>query len=87
VAANPTGAFRTGTLTVGGRTLTVSQSGKNCDINSDGPTNVVDVQVLVNVILGTATNNGNCDVNRDGTVNVIDLQTLCNVVLGQRTCP
>jgi hypothetical protein len=87
VAANSTGVFRTGTLTAGGRTLTVSQSGTNCDINSDGPANVVDVQVLINVILGTATNNGNCDVNRDGTVNVVDLQTLCNVVLGQRTCP
>jgi hypothetical protein len=74
-------------MTVAGRTLTVNQSGQNCDINSDGQSNVVDLQVLINVILGTAVDNGNCDVNKDGTVNVVDLQTLCNVLLGVRTCP
>jgi hypothetical protein len=87
VGSNTTGSLRTGTLTIAGLTLSVRQSGQNCDINSDGQADVVDLQVLINVILGMAVDNGNCDVNKDGTVNVVDLQTLCNVVLGVRTCP
>ncbi len=58
-----------------------------CDINRDGSVNVIDVQVLINVILGTTPNPGGCDVNTDGSVNVIDLQTLANVILGLRPCP
>ena len=57
-----------------------------CDINMDGSTNVLDVQVLVNTILsGAAATRG--DLNRDGRVDVLDLQALVNVILGKTTCP
>ncbi|OGR47010.1 MAG: hypothetical protein A2X37_05685 [Elusimicrobia bacterium GWA2_66_18] len=51
-----------------------------CDVNRDGTTNVVDVQLQVNAALGTAA----CasDLNRDGSCNVIDVQRVVNVGLG-----
>ena len=87
VAANTTRNPRTGTLTVAGRTLTVTQARIGCDMNQDTSTNIVDVQVLINIILGQNGCSGNCDVNGDGSVNVVDLQTLQNVILGVGVCP
>lgn len=58
-----------------------------CDINTDSSTNVLDLQALVNVILGTRTAAPGNDLNTDGRVDVIDLQVLNNVILGVRTCP
>jgi hypothetical protein len=58
-----------------------------CDISLDNLVNVVDIQVLINVILGITACPGGCDINGDATVNVVDLQTLQNVILGVRTCP
>ena len=49
--------------------------------------NAIDVQRLVNVILGLSSCTGNCDINRDGRVDVLDLQRLANVVLSLATCP
>jgi hypothetical protein len=51
-----------------------------CDINSDGATNVADVQIEINEALGTmsAVN----DLNHDGAVNVADVQKLINAALG-----
>jgi hypothetical protein len=46
-----------------------------CDINFDGATNVLDVQRMVNVVLG-ATSAGNEDLNHDTSVNVLDVQAL-----------
>ena len=86
VAAN-SGGPRTGTLTIAGQTVTITQQGSSCDINSNGAVNSVDLQVLVNVILGISACPGTCDINRDGKVDVVDLQTLGNVILGVRTCP
>src|SRR5215831_4400227 len=57
-----------------------------CDINADGSVNALDLQVLINAILGALTANS-YDVNQDGSVNVLDLQTLTNVILGTDTCP
>jgi hypothetical protein len=57
-----------------------------CDINMDGNTNVLDVQVLVNTILsGAAATRG--DLNKDGRIDVLDLQLLVNVILGKTSCP
>jgi len=66
---------------------TISSGEADCDINDDGSTNVLDLQILINVILGIQTHPGDLDLNGDGTVNVLDLQLLGNVVLGVRSCP
>ena len=58
-----------------------------CDLNGDGAINVLDLQVLIKVILGTQTMPGKGDFNADGHVNVLDLQILANVILGLRSCP
>ncbi|OGR46420.1 MAG: hypothetical protein A2X37_07800 [Elusimicrobia bacterium GWA2_66_18] len=52
----------------------------DCDLNRDGATNVVDVQLQVNQALGAAA----CasDLNRDGSCNVIDIQRVVNADLG-----
>jgi dockerin type I repeat protein len=57
-----------------------------CDINADGSVNALDLQVLINAILGALTAS-KYDVNQDGAVNALDLQALANVVLGTGTCP
>ena len=56
------------------------------DINNDGAVNIQDVQLCVNVILGTETNPeiaARADVNEDGDVNVLDLQMIANMILNQ----
>ncbi len=62
-------------------------TGGNCDITNDGQVNVLDIQALVNAILGVSACPGNCDTNKDSKVNVLDLQLLANIVLGVATCP
>src|SRR5207245_2431745 len=52
-----------------------------CDMNKDGSTTVVDVQLATNQALGTVS----CaigDINKDGQCNIIDVQRVVNVVLG-----
>jgi hypothetical protein len=66
-------------------TATIVQLSR-CDINADQGVNALDIQRLINVILGS-TCPGNCDINGDGSVNVLDLQILGNVILGVRSCP
>lgn len=56
-----------------------------CDLNFDGSTNVIDVQRMVNVILG-APGAGTEDLNGDTSINVVDLQLLVNTALGS-ACP
>jgi predicted phage tail protein len=70
----------------GSFTFTTAAIRSACDLNADAITNVLDIQLLINVILGTTPNPGNCDLNLDGRVDVLDLQLLSNVVLGVRTC-
>jgi len=46
--------------------------------------NVLDVQLCVNVFLGTQTDPGivaRADINGDGSVNVLDVQTIVNAFL------
>jgi hypothetical protein len=50
------------------------------DLNSDGKVNTLDLQVLVNAILGVASN-PKADVNGDGNINVLDLQGIIVIIL------
>jgi hypothetical protein len=59
-----------------------------CDVNSDSVVNVLDLQTLVNRILGVSSGApGAGDLNHDGSVNIIDVQILVNAVLGAAICP
>jgi hypothetical protein len=68
-------------------TFTVNQSTSRCDLNSDATVNVLDVQLLVNAIMGIPGSPTGGDLNSDGSTNVLDLQLLINVILGLRSCP
>jgi hypothetical protein len=68
-------------------TFTVNQSTSRCDLNSDATVNVLDVQLLVNAIMGIPGSPTSGDLNSDGSTNVLDLQLLVNVILGLRSCP
>jgi hypothetical protein len=65
----------------------ISSSGSACDFNGDSSVNVLDLQAIVNVILGSSPSSGSYDLNSDGGVNALDLQILNNVILGLRSCP
>ena len=52
------------------------------DINGSGSVNAVDVQAVINGVLGIEQGGLNCDANRDGAVNSLDVQTEINAVLG-----
>ncbi len=55
------------------------------DLNLDGRIDVLDVQLSVNVFLGTETDPAivaRADVNSDGSVDVLDVQIVVNKVLG-----
>jgi hypothetical protein len=58
-----------------------------CDVNGDGIINVLDIQLMINTILGVPGAPPSCDINGDGVTNVIDLQLLANIVLGVGSCP
>src|ERR1041384_8370838 len=50
------------------------------DCNGDGVVNTQDLQIVVNVVLGTATN-ACADVNHDGATNTQDVQAMLNIIL------
>ena len=55
------------------------------DLNADGQVNASDLQLEVNVILGTQTDPAivsRSDINGDGQRNASDLQKLVNIILG-----
>jgi hypothetical protein len=61
--------------------LVLETAGPTCDQNSDGVVNTLDVQLVVNQILGiTACSTG--DVDRNGSCDVVDLQRVINAALG-----
>lgn len=68
-------------------TITGTPTVSRCDINGDGSINILDVQAMVNTILGIRSATSSLDLNGDGKVDVLDLQLLGNVVLGIRSCP
>ena len=58
-----------------------------CDVNGDTSVNTIDIQAMVNIILGINSSGNEPDLNSDTRVDVLDLQILNNVVLGLRNCP
>jgi hypothetical protein len=59
-----------------------------CDIDSNGAANVIDLQIMINVIMGVQIiPTGKGDLNSDGKFDALDLQILVNVILGTRSCP
>ncbi len=51
------------------------------DVNRDGIVDITDVNVVINVILGTVTNDL-ADVNADGIVDITDVNLIINYILG-----
>jgi len=51
------------------------------DVNDDGSTNAIDVQLVINEALGL-TVDYDCDINGDSSVDAIDVQFVINAVLG-----
>ncbi len=62
-------------------------SASKCDLNADLAVNALDLQILINTILGIQPFSGKGDLNADGALNALDLQILGNVILGIRSCP
>ena len=59
-----------------------------CDLNMDAAVNIVDIQGLINLVLGfTVAPPGFGDLNHDGSVNIADIQGLVNTVIGVSSCP
>src|SRR5690606_34701737 len=52
------------------------------DIDGSGVVNAVDVQLVVNAVLGISIDPFSGDVNDDGALNAIDVQLVVNAVLG-----
>lgn len=52
------------------------------DTNDDGVVNAIDVQIVVNSILGMPIDATDTDVNNDGKTDAVDLQSVVNGVLG-----
>jgi len=58
------------------------------DVNGDGEVNAVDIQLVINAVLGIPINPSyNPDVNGDNKVNAVDIQLVINVVLGIPVTP
>lgn len=70
------------------KTVAATSAIYKCDLNGDSLINVLDLQILINAVLGTQLPaNGKGDLNGDGRVDALDLQVLGNVILGIRSCP
>ena len=60
-----------------------NDNGPNPDVNRDGRVDAIDLQIVINAILGLSVPDGaEPDVNRDGQVNALDLQIVINTILG-----
>jgi len=56
------------------------------DVNADGEVNIADVNALISIILGNATEDdyaGECDVNGDEEINIADVNAVIAIILGQ----
>ena len=54
------------------------------DVNNDGLVNAIDVQLVINEVLGVSTG-FDCDLNGDGQANALDVQLVINAGLGINT--
>ena len=77
----PTSAIASATDYLGNTSCGSSSSPSACDLNGDGSTNVLDVQLTVNQAIGMKTCTTG-DINKDGACNVIDVQRVVNAALG-----
>jgi hypothetical protein len=64
------------------RTISTTTAASQCDLNSDGVVNALDVQLSINKALGLQTC-GTGDLVGTGTCNVVDVQRVVNAALGQ----
>jgi hypothetical protein len=64
----------------------VSTTINRCDINGDGAQNILDLQTLINGILGVKPITTG-DLNNDSRTDVLDLQIEANYLLGAIPCP
>jgi hypothetical protein len=67
-----------GQLSTGGATAPAPSA---CDLNGDGATNVVDVQLAINQVLGVAPCT-TADLTGSGTCTIVDIQRVINASLG-----
>lgn len=51
------------------------------DVNADGIVDIIDVNVLINIILGSSNRTARADLNADGMIDVVDLNILIDLVL------
>jgi hypothetical protein len=61
-----------------------SEEPEEGDLNGDGGVNVLDLQLCINVFLGTEFDPeivAIADVNSDGNVDVLDIQRIANIIL------
>jgi hypothetical protein len=52
------------------------------DVNGDNAVDAVDVQLVINGVLGLDIGTVNADINGDGQVDAVDVQLVINIVLG-----
>lgn len=77
---------RTATFCLDIKQYDVKEAYKRGDVNGDGKADVVDVNVIINIILGndSSSNYGKRDdLNGDGVVDIIDVNTAIGIILGQ----
>ena len=79
---DPAGVPFTATLEDGFTYLGVEGGGVKTDVNNDGVTDAVDVQLVVNALLGMDKYTVNADVDGNGEVDAADVQLVVNGVLG-----
>ncbi len=53
------------------------------DINGDGVIDIMDVNTIINSMLGKIEPNDDCDVNEDGNIDVVDVNSVINAMLGK----
>ena len=59
-----------------------------CDLNADPQVNVVDLQRLINIVIGIDARAGAMgDLDFDGDITELDVQILIDVILGNTACP
>ena len=52
------------------------------DLNQDSTTNVLDIIILVNIILGVTDTMPNADINGDGYINILDIVMIADFITG-----
>jgi hypothetical protein len=63
-------------------TLTIQSGPSPYDLNGDGKVDILDVQIVVSQVIGTAVCSTG-DVDKSGKCDLIDVQTVVRAALGQ----